>query len=124
MNNRRLFCFRPLAAHAEGHLEVTTIVVVVIDIYLYYYYYLTGYSEIIYGPRVVRDLLRGCIQVWVGAHPGFVGVSPCPGHPCFALRGAYRLFAALQVVGGDVLGQSGAARPARGAQEVTRVCKG
>ena len=31
--------FRPLGTHAEGHLEVTTIVVVVIDIYLYDYYY-------------------------------------------------------------------------------------
>ena len=50
MINRRPFCFRPLASHAEGHLEVTTIVVVVIDIYLYDYYYVTGYSELPYGP--------------------------------------------------------------------------
>ena len=43
--------FRPLATHAEGHLEVTTIVVVVvIDIYLYYYYYLNGHSEMGHGP--------------------------------------------------------------------------
>ena len=42
--------FRPLATHAEGHLEVTTIVVVVIDIYLYNYYYLNGHSEMVHGP--------------------------------------------------------------------------
>ena len=42
--------FRPLAAHAEGHWKVTTIVVVVIDIYLYDYYYLTGHSEMAHGP--------------------------------------------------------------------------
>ena len=43
--------FRPLATHAEGHLEVTTIVVVVIDIYLYdYYYHLCGHSEMAHGP--------------------------------------------------------------------------
>ena len=51
MLHRRLFCFRPRATHAEGHLEVTTIVVVVIDIYLYDYYYdLCGHSEIPHGP--------------------------------------------------------------------------
>ena len=50
MINRRLFFFRPLATHAEGHLKVTTIVVVVIDIYLYDYYYLNGHSEMSYGP--------------------------------------------------------------------------
>ena len=35
MIHRRPFFVRPLAAHAEGHLEVTTIVVVVIDRYIY-----------------------------------------------------------------------------------------
>ena len=51
MLHRRLFCFRPPASHAEGHLKVTTIVVV-INIYLYDYYYLTGYSELPHGSRV------------------------------------------------------------------------
>ena len=44
--------FRPPPTHAEGHLEVTTIVVVVIDIYLYdyyYYYYLYGRSGVSHG---------------------------------------------------------------------------
>ena len=50
MINRRLLFFRPPATHAEGHLEVTTIVVVVIDIYLYDYYYLNGHSDMIDGP--------------------------------------------------------------------------
>ena len=55
MKHRRLFFFRPLTTHAEGHLEVTTIVVVVIDRYLYDYYYLTGHSELPHGSRVRRN---------------------------------------------------------------------
>ena len=50
MVHRRLFFFRPLATHAEGHLEVTTIVVVVVDIYLYDYNYLTGHYQMAHGP--------------------------------------------------------------------------
>ena len=68
--------FRPLAAHAEGHLEVTTIVVVVIDIYLYDYYYVTGYSELPYGSRVRQS--RECHDdEHEGPEPGIPGI-PVP----------------------------------------------
>ena len=66
MITRRPSCFRPLAAHAEGHLEVTTIVVVVIDIYLYDYYYLTCHSELPHGP-LPSGPAASCITVVVAS---------------------------------------------------------
>ena len=66
MINRRPFFFRPLARHAEGHLEVTTIVVVVTDIYLYDYYYVTDHSELPHGSRVRRQVPRAAICASLG----------------------------------------------------------
>ena len=62
MKHRRLFFVRPLPNHAEGHLEVTTIVVVVIDIYLYDYYYRNSHTEVSYGLLPARAV-RYCTTV-------------------------------------------------------------
>ena len=59
---------------------------------------------------------RVCVPAWVGAHPGFAMVSPCPGYPWFAPRAAYGRFASVPVVW-DVRESCGAVRPARGARE-------
>ena len=69
MINRRLFFFRPLATHAEGHLEVTTIVVVVTDIYLYYYYYVNGHTEVSHG-LLPSEPAASCITVVVASRRG------------------------------------------------------
>ena len=62
MKHRRLFCFRPLAAHAEGHLKVTTIVVVVIDIYLYDYYPAASCITVVLPSR--EEVLADFAQKW------------------------------------------------------------